>query len=168
MSDDAQSLTTVFMSDDEPGFVTATDLREREMSTEDESPSSTGTDTSGRFQIPARPTRTYPHTGGVEYVGGTIFSLSPVKPHEEPSLVPVVERILAEGPYRWGDWLDLPLPLYLVHDDTTHDTFRVSVRDGQIRLHVLPDTDSDGLLAFYERLTEYGEWTVERHVDDSL
>ena len=156
------------MSDDEPGFVTATDLREAELNAEDESAAPRGANTSDPFHIPTRPTRTYPHNGGVEYVGGTIFSLSPGESHEESSLITVVEQVLADGAYRWGDWFDLPLPLYLVHDDTTHDTFRVRVRDGRIRLHVLPDTDSRGLSAFYERLNEHGEWTVKRHVDGAL
>jgi hypothetical protein len=60
------------------------------------------------------------------------------------------------------------MPLYLVHDDTTHDTFRVSVRDGRVRLHVLPETESAGLRAFFERLEDHGEWAVERRVEDAL
>jgi hypothetical protein len=162
------------MSEDEPGFVTAADLRDAE-SEAGQAPASgsagdegAGDGDDGQFHIPERPTRTYPRDGGVEYVGGTVFSLSPATDHEEGSLVEVVEAVLSAGAYRWGDWFDLPMPLYLVHDDTTHDTFRVSVRDGGVRLHVLPETDSAGLQAFFERLEDHGEWAVERRVEDAL
>jgi hypothetical protein len=162
------------MSEDEPGFVTAADLRDAAAEAA-QAPASGGAEGGGegegdsrRFHIPERPTRTYPRDGGVEYVGGTVFSLSPATDHAEGALVEVVEAVLSAGAYRWGDWFDLPMPLYLVHDDTTHDTFRVSVRDGRVRLHVLPETESAGLRAFFERLEDHGEWAVERRVEDAL
>jgi hypothetical protein len=158
------------MSDEEPGFVTAADLRDAEAEARAaESPAadgSAGGDTSDRFHIPARPTRTYPRDGGVEYVGGTVFALSPAEDRTDGRLADLVETVLEAGDYRWGDWFDLPMPLYLVHDDATHDTFRVSVRDGRVRLHVLPGTESAGLRAFFGRVAGYGEWTVERRVED--
>jgi hypothetical protein len=158
------------MSDEEPGFVTAADLRDAEAETA-RSPAASGTGgdgDGGQFHIPERPTRTYPRDGGVEYVGGTVFSLSPAADRDDAALAELVEAVLSAEAYRWGDWFDLPMPLYLVHDDTTHDTFRVSVRDGRVRLHVLPETESAGLRAFFERLGDHGEWAVERRVEDAL
>ena len=161
------------MSEDEPGFVTAADLRDAEaeaagVPAAEAEEATRGGDAARRFHIPERPTRTYPRDGGVEYVGGTVFSLSPAADHGDDALVAVVEAVLSAGEYRWGDWFDLPMPLYLVHDDTTHDTFRVSVRDGRVRLHVLPGTESAGLRAFFERLGDHGEWAVERRVEDPV
>jgi hypothetical protein len=161
------------MSDEEPGFVTAADLRDAEAEARAaESPASDGASDPGaagdRFHIPERPTRTYPRDGGVEYVGGTVFTLSPAEDRVDGRLADLVETVLDDDDYRWGDWFDLPMPLYLVHDDATHDTFRVSVRDGRIRLHVLPGTESAGLRAFFERLEGHGEWTVERRVEDPV
>jgi hypothetical protein len=59
------------------------------------------------------------------------------------------------------------MPLYLVHDDRTKDTFRLAVRDGVVELHVLPGTDTDGLRAFYRRLRERSEtdWDVTCRTD---
>jgi hypothetical protein len=150
----------------EPGFVTAAELRDAEAEADGNARGPNGRGDPVAFDIPERPKRRYPRSGGVEYVGGTQFSLSPAEGVSDADLAALVERVLDDGEYRWGDWFDLPMPLYLVHDDTTHDTFRVSVRDGRIELHVLPGTDSDGLRAFYERLPDgVGDWRVERHVD---
>lgn len=115
------------------------------------------------FAIPARPERRYPYEGGVEYEGETVFHLRPRPPQTDDSLAALVERTLEAGPYRYGDFLDLPMPLYLVRDDETGDVFRVSVRDGRIRFHVLPETESAGLEALYERLAD--AWDVEWNVD---
>ena len=54
------------------------------------------------------------------------------------------------------------MPLYLVRDEETRDVFRLSIRDGEIRLHVLPDTESDGLRAMYDRIADRseGDWRV--------
>lgn len=116
------------------------------------------------FAIPVRPTRRYVSGGGLRYEGETVFTLAPDQPREEGTLVELIERVLVGGPYRYGDWMDLPMPLYLVHDDDTGDTFRVSVRDGTIQFHVLPETESAGLRALYERLDRASEctWTVHR------
>ena len=119
------------------------------------------------FSIPARPTRRYPHGSGVEYEGGTEFELTPNSDRTEPELSAVVTDILAAGPYRYGDFHDLPMPLWLVRDEETADVFRVAVRDGTVRLHVLPTTEPDGLRRFFERLQDADgslEWTVERWV----
>jgi len=116
------------------------------------------------FAIRQRPTRRYPRRGGVEYEGGTVFEVTPAAPREDGALAILVESVLEDEPYRYGDWFDLPMPLYLVHDDDTGDTFRVSVRDGRVELHVLPATAPDGLRALYERLdaaTDDTEWRVD-------
>jgi hypothetical protein len=104
------------------------------------------------FRIPARPERRYPYEGGVEYEGETVFRLQPRPPQDSDSLDSLLCRVLEAGPYRYGDFFDLPMPLYLVRDDETGDVFRVSVRNGQIRFHVLPETESAGLQALHTRL----------------
>lgn len=118
------------------------------------------------FDIPVRPTRRYPSGGGLTYEGGTVFTLAPDPPRGEASLVGMIEDVLAGEAYRYGDWIDLPMPLYLVHDDGTDDTFRVTVRDGTIQFHVLPETKPTGLRALYERLDRVSDctWTVDRDV----
>jgi hypothetical protein len=118
------------------------------------------------FTIPAHPEREFPYSGGVEYVGETIFHLTPTPKQSNNRLTTLVETVLDEEPYRYGDFLNLPMALYLVRDDGTGDVFRVSIRDGQVQLHVLPETESAGLRAMYDRLdsrTEL-EWRVEREV----
>lgn len=105
------------------------------------------------FTIPARPQRRYPYSGGIEYDGQTIFRLIPSEDCSNDELVRVLEAVLAEGPYRYGDFYNLPMTLYLVRDEESGDVFRASVRDGRIRLHVLPETDSAGLKRLYDRLT---------------
>ncbi len=119
------------------------------------------------FRIPVHPTRRYPRRRGVEYEGETVFSLRPRSDRDDDSLTGLVESVLDRRPYRYGDWFDLPMPLYVVHDDETGDTFRVAVRDGAIELHVLPGTESSGLRAFYRRITDASEtmWTVTRRTD---
>ena len=123
--------------------------------------------TDAPFDIPARPQRRFPHDSGVEYEGGTEFRLLPDRSFDEGALSAVVVDILTTGPYRYGDFHDLPMPLWLVRDEETTDVFRVAVRDGSVRLHVLPTTESAGLRRFYDRLRDAsaGDWTVERHVD---
>lgn len=116
------------------------------------------------FAIPQPPVRRYPRRGGVEYEGQTVFSLTPADPLDDPELASLVRAVLEGDPYRYGDWFDLPMPLYLVHDDETGDTFRVAVRDGDVEFHVLPDTESEGLRRLYERLVDASDttWAVER------
>ena len=117
------------------------------------------------FAIRQRPTRRYPRRGGVEYEGGTVFEVTPAAPREDGALAILVESVLEDEPYRYGDWFDLPMPLYLVHDDDTGDTFRVAVRDGVVEFHVLPATEPPGLRRLYERLREATdcEWSVSAH-----
>jgi hypothetical protein len=119
------------------------------------------------FTIPARPRRRYPSTGGVEYEGQTMFRLQPATERSPTALRDLVEAVVADGPYRSGEFVDLPMPLWLVRDEETADVFRVSVRNGRIRLHVLPETDSEGLREFYERLVAADDcaWSVECHTD---
>jgi hypothetical protein len=116
------------------------------------------------FAIPVRPTRTYPYSGGVEYEGSTLFRLVPDGDRSNDELAGLVESVLEAGPYRYGDFFSLPMALYLVRDEGTGDVFRVSVRDGVIRFHVLPETEPAGLQAMYERLVDRSdvEWRVER------
>ena len=133
------------------------------------------------FDIPARPERHFPGTGGVEYRGGTVFELVPAAeevagstdaelPDAELSdgdrfdgdlsdaeLVNLVDDVLGAGPYQSGDFHELPMPLWLVRDRETGDVFRVAVRNGEIQLHVLPRTEAPGLQAFYERLEAASE-----------
>lgn len=119
------------------------------------------------FTIPARPERRFPSRGGVEYEGATIFRLTPDADHDGRTLESFVERVLDDGPYRSGDFFELPMALWLVRDDETTDVFRVSVRDGAVRLHVLPDTKSAGLRRFYERLVARSDcgWNVTCHCE---
>jgi hypothetical protein len=162
------------MAEEEPTFVTAAELREREARTAVESESGAGgagdPDAGDEFAIPARPDRRYPRSGGVEYVGGTVFSLDPGVDRTDGDLADLVVSVLDSEVYRYGDWFDLPMPLYLVHDDSTHDTFRVAVRDGRVEVHVLPETGSEGVRALHDRLVEaceeHFEWKVERRVEE--
>lgn len=118
------------------------------------------------FEIPSRPERRFPSVGGVEYEGGTRFDLEPKRAGGVASLTGHVESVLADGPYRYGDFHELPMPLYLVRDEETGDVFRIAVRAGSVRLHVLPATEPEGLRAFYERLTAVTDrqWSVSRSV----
>ena len=120
------------------------------------------------FAIPVRPKRTYPYSGGVEYEGGTMFRLVPDEETANDELTALVESVLDDGPYRYGDFFSLPMALYLVRDDETGDVFRVSVRNGTVRFHVLPETESAGLQAMYDRLDQQSEqsWRVECEADD--
>jgi hypothetical protein len=119
------------------------------------------------FAIPGRPEREYPRGGGVEYKGETVFVCTPDADRSDSDLESLVTDVLAVDTYRSGDFMELPMPLYLVRDEGTGDVFRVTVRDGSVRLHVLPETDSEGLRRFYERLREVAdcEWTVACRTD---
>ncbi|PSQ01695.1 hypothetical protein BRC94_03115 [Halobacteriales archaeon QS_5_70_17] len=115
------------------------------------------------FEIPVRPERRYSRTT-VEYDGEVVFSLTPVANYGDDRLDALLRAVLGSGPYRYGDWFDLPMPLYLVHDDDTGDTFRAAVRGGAVELHVLPETGSAGLRALYDRLVAASDcaWRVAR------
>jgi hypothetical protein len=119
------------------------------------------------FSIPSRPSRRFPYEGGLEYEGETVFRLDPAVEWSTDRLAELVEAVLESGPYRYGDFLELPMPVYLVRDDGTGDVFRVSIRDGAVRFHVLPETDTPGLRAMYDRLdgrTDF-DWCVECRAD---
>jgi hypothetical protein len=118
------------------------------------------------FEIPAWPDRRFSRST-VEYEGTVLFALAPTDPPDDGEVHALLGRVLEEGPYRYGDWFDLPMPLYLVHDDDTGDTFRVAVRDGTVELHVLPATESAGLRAIYDRLVAASDsaWAVECRTD---
>jgi len=121
-----------------------------------------------QFSIPARPERRFPHGGGVEYEGGTEFVLRPDTDVDTAALRDTVADVLADGPYRYGDFHDLPMPLWLVRDEGTADVFRVAIRDGTVRLHVLPRTEPAGLRWFFERLRAADEsvaWEVVSRVE---
>ncbi len=119
-------------------------------------------DSDPSFSIPHRPRRTYPRVGGVRYKGETLFRLSPDSDPSEDDLVALVKQVLEEDAYIYGDWFDLPVPMYLVRDSEHETTFRVVVRYGSVELHILPDTRSDGLKAIYRRLAEKSpvSWSV--------
>jgi hypothetical protein len=116
------------------------------------------------FEIPTNPERTYPFSGGVEYEGELFFELTPAEPRSESALIDLLESIFAAGAYRHGDFFNLPMPVYLVKDAETGDVFRVSVRDGAIRFHVLPSTDPPGLRRLYAKIVDRSdlEWHVAR------
>jgi hypothetical protein len=105
----------------------------------------------------------------MQYEGATVIELRPTAGDaDETALATLVREVLAEGPYRFGDWFDLPLPVFLVHDDRTGDTFRVAVREDAIELHVRSATDAAGLRAFRDRLVaadasvSAADWRVTR------
>lgn len=120
------------------------------------------------FAIDSRPRRRYPRAGGVEYEGETVFALAPTPERSNGELQRLLEDVLAGESYTYGDWFDLPMALYLVHDERTGDVFRVAIRDGRVQLHVLPATESAGLRRLYDRLRDSGEveeWAVERQTE---
>jgi len=119
------------------------------------------------FAIPGHPRRTYPRGRGLEYEGETFFVLTPRAERSDPALDELVTGVLAEGPYRSADFMELPMELYLVRDEETTDVFRVAIRGGTVRLHVLPETESEGLRRFYDRLSERSEceWRVDCRTD---
>jgi hypothetical protein len=119
------------------------------------------------FAIPGRPRRTYPRGGGVEYEGETVFVVEPDRELADANLDSLVTAVLDEGPYQSGDFMDLPMELYLVRDEETADVFRVAIRGGTVRLHVLPETESEGLRRFYDRLVDRSDcdWRVECRTD---
>lgn len=121
------------------------------------------TDDAPTFEIPRRPKRTYPYDGGVEYEGGTIFRLSPAPDFADDELRTLVEEVLGGRRYTFGDWFDLPAPVYLVHDERHSTAFRVVIRYGAVELHVLPETAGEALRQIYARLCEESEcvWRVE-------
>ncbi|WP_276261099.1 hypothetical protein [Haloglomus litoreum] len=151
-------------ADPDLSFSTAADLREA---------ADTGADRDAAedaFSDLHHPERTFPRAGGMRYEGATVIELTPRSgPTEEAELVALAEAVLSADRYRVGDWFDLPLPVFLVHDDETGDTYRVAVREDAIELHVRSETGAAGLRAFHERLRETGDrrggWQVARRTD---
>lgn len=127
------------------------------------------TDDEPAFDIPDRPERVFPREGGVEYEGGTVFRLSPDPAASEEELAAVVEGVLADDRYTYGDWFELPAPVYLVHDEDRSTAFRVVIRYGSVEFHLLPDTDRAALRRLYDRLREAADrtWRVERETTAS-
>jgi hypothetical protein len=103
----------------------------------------------------------------VTYEGQTVFVLTPTPAITDERLVELITSVLSAETYRYGDWFDLPMPLYLVHDEETGDTFRVAIRDCTVEFHVLPGTEPPGLRRLFERLrTASGvAWSVQRQND---
>jgi hypothetical protein len=121
------------------------------------------------FAIDSRPRREYDRAGRLTYEGKTLFRLEPETDRSESALRTLLDAVLEDGSYQYGDFHDLPMVVYLVRDEGTGDVFRVSIRDGAIRLHVLPETESVGLRRFFERLQNHTteQWHVERQTTDS-
>ena len=121
------------------------------------------TDDVPTFDIPRRPERVYPREGGVEYEGGTVFRLSPDAGVSETELASLVEAVLDGERYTYGDWFELPTPVYLVNDERHSTAFRVVIRYGSVEVHVLPDTAAEALRGLYSRLCESSEfgWNVD-------
>ena len=119
------------------------------------------------FEIPHPPERRYSRHAGLEYGGGTVFSLTPAADIGNDDLDALLIGVLDRETYTYGDWFDLPMALYLVHDTDTGDVFRVAVRDGSIELHVLPETDPAGLRELHRRLctASNAAWRVDRRTD---
>ncbi|WP_158855046.1 hypothetical protein [Halorhabdus sp. CUG00001] len=115
------------------------------------------------FEIESRPQREYDRAGRLSYEGTTLFRLEPAEQRPEATLRAYLDGVLDDGPYQYGDFHDLPMVVYLVRDRETGDVFRASIRDGAIRLHVLPETEAAGLRRFFGRLQAYAEdeWTVD-------
>jgi hypothetical protein len=150
-------------ADPDLSFSTAADLREAAADGPDDAEADA-------FSDLHHPERTFPRSGGMRYEGATVIELRPAAgPTDEAALVSVAESVLAADRYRVGDWFDLPLPVFLVHDDETGDTYRVAVREDAIELHVRSETGAAGLRAFHERLravaAERGDWQVTRRTD---
>ena len=124
-------------------------------------------DSTSRFDIPARPERRY-RSGGVSHEGGTAFYLTPESSLSVDELDAHLSAILDGDRYVKGDWFDFPMPVYLVHDREVSTAFRTVAREGRIELHVLPNTDSAGLEALFRALCDRtaGEWTVECHTEE--
>lgn len=116
------------------------------------------------FEVSTRPERRYPASGGVEYEGDVVFVLRPSPERSTDALDALLAAVLAEDRYVRGDFFDLPAPVYLVRDRELGTSFRAVVRDGELRLHVLPHTDTEALAALYDAVvaTSDADWAVER------
>jgi hypothetical protein len=119
------------------------------------------------FDVPVRPERRYPPSGGVEYEGEVVFHLTPAADHTTADLDDVLADVLDAERYVRGDFFDLPAPVYLVRDEAAGTSFRAVVRDGAVRLHVLPHTDVGALEELYDRIASAADvsWSVDCRVD---
>lgn len=126
------------------------------------------TDDAPTFDIPRRPERRFPQKGGVEYRGGTVFRLAPDAETPDGELATLVEGVLDGDRYTYGDWFELPKPVYLVHDRRHATAFRVVIRHGAVEFHVLPETASAALETLYGRLCDESDcaWRVECETTD--
>lgn len=108
------------------------------------------------------PRRQFDSDGTLSYEDGTVIALAPAVERTDEVLAALVADVLVEGPYRHGDFLELPMPVWLVRDEETGDVFRVSIRDGTVQLHLLPETGPAGLRRLRDRLAARtgSEWTV--------
>jgi hypothetical protein len=142
-------------ADPDLSFSTAADLRE-----------ASDEDDEDAFADLRHPERSFPRAGGMQYEGATVIELRPRDgPTDETALAALAEDVLSADRYRVGDWFDLPLPVFLVHDDETGDTFRVAVREDAIELHVRSETGAAGLRAFRDRLADATGGTQSGHSD---
>ena len=118
------------------------------------------------FEIPAYPRRVFSRDG-VEHDGMTAFTLTPTVDCDPPS---AVGRVVSADRYVYGDWFDLPVPVYLVYDRVVSTVFRVVCHPDRVELRVLPSTEPAGLEAFYRAVrTETDvDWsvTVETTIDE--
>lgn len=119
------------------------------------------------FDIPSRPERRYPASGGVEYEGTTVFSVEPAVERSIDDLEDLLISVLEGERYVTGDFFDLPAPAYLVRDEVVGTSFRAVVRDGHVEFHVLPHTEASALAALYDRIVDETdvEWDVECHAE---
>ncbi|MFB6206180.1 MAG: hypothetical protein ABEJ05_06615 [Haloglomus sp.] len=150
-------------------FSTAADLRDASAGGNRED------DSDDAFTDLRHPDRTFPRAGGMRYEGATVVELRPRSESvDEATLASLTRDVLSVDRYRFGDWFDLPLPVFLVHDDATGDTFRIAVREDAVELHVRSATGAAGLRAFYDRLVDMaddaaadvrGDWRVTRRTD---
>jgi len=119
-------------------------------------PKTDSSDTESRFDIPTHPSRHYPRDDGVEYRGKTVFQISPAGEDAIDDLEGLVVSTLEQEAYTYGDWFELPVPLYTVHDEVTGDVFRVAVKPSHIEFHVLPATEPAGLERLFDCLQRAG------------
>lgn len=119
------------------------------------------------FDIPSRPERHYPASGGVEYEGATVFSVEPDSGESIGNIEALLVSVLDEERYVTGDFFDLPAPAYLVRDEVVGTSFRAVARNGHVEFHVLPHTDSRALAALYDRIVAGTDvdWSVECHAE---
>ena len=110
-----------------------------------------------------KPERVYPPSGGVEYEGMTVFSLTTDPELATDDLSDLLFSVLDGDRYTFSDRPVFPAPVFLVHDHVLKTVYRAVLRTNRIELHVLPNTESAGLQAIYDDLCDSGSvtWQVE-------